>query len=105
MRPKYMTEYFNKTTEKEKRRSLRRNMPQPERLIWSRLRRNQVLGYGFRRQYSVGAYVIDFYCPALKLAVEIDGNSHFEEHARANDRARQTFIESFGIRVLAIHKR
>ena len=55
-----MTKYFNKTTEKEKRRSLRRNMPEPEKTMWSRLRGNQVQGHSFRRQYSVGAYVFDF---------------------------------------------
>ena len=95
-----MTQFFNKTSEKEKRRSLRNNMTAAEALVWSRLRNNLVLGYKFRRQYSVGPYVIDFYCPALKLAVEIDGDSHFVTEAIDNDQRRQAFIESFGIQFL-----
>jgi very-short-patch-repair endonuclease len=75
-------------------------MPKAEVLVWSRLRGKQVLASKFRRQYSVGPYVIDFYCPALKLAVEIDEDSHFQEGAGANDRHRQAFIESIGIRFL-----
>jgi very-short-patch-repair endonuclease len=95
-----MTEFFNKATEKEKRRQFRNNAPQAETMVWSKLKGKQLLGYKFRRQYSVGPYVIDFYCPALKLAVEIDGDSHFEEGAKDYDCPRQSFIESFGIRFL-----
>ena len=100
-----MTQFFNKTSEKEKRRNLRNNMPLAEDLIWARLRKNQVLDCKFRRQYGVGPYVIDFYCPALKLAVEIDGDSHYQDGSRDNDTQRQTFIESFGIRFLRFTNR
>jgi very-short-patch-repair endonuclease len=75
-------------------------MPSPEVRLWSQLRGKQVHGYKFRRQYGVGPYVIDFYCPALKLAIELDGASHFEVGAPARDQARQRYIESFGIRFL-----
>ena len=95
-----MTHFFNKTSEKEKRRGLRSGMPPAEALVWSKIRNKQVLGHKFRRQYGVGPYVIDFYCPALKLAVEIDGDSHFVAEAIENDQRRQGFIESFGIRFL-----
>ena len=95
-----MTEVFNRVEVKETRRALRSEMPQAEVLVWARLRRKQVLGCRFRRQYSVGAYVLDFYCPAIKLAVEIDGDSHLGEEAQANDRERQTSIEALGIRFL-----
>ena len=93
-----MTEIFNKTSELSKRRSLRNAAPQAERIVWSRLRKNQILGCKFRRQYSVGPYVIDFYCPGLSLAVEIDGGSHFQQES--NDENRQDYIEMFGIRFL-----
>ena len=95
-----MTRFFNKPTEKEKRLSLRNDMPAAETFIWSKLRRKQIHGFKFRRQYGVGPYVIDFYCPALKLAVEIDGDSHFSADAKNYDEQRQAFIESFGIRFL-----
>ena len=75
-------------------------MPKPEVLLWSRLKGKQVLGLRFRRQYSVGPYSLDFYCPAVRLAVEIDGDSHWIGGAVEYDRSRQDFVESFGIRFL-----
>lgn len=78
---------------------LRKNMPGAEITLWSRLRRRQVLGQKFRRQFSVDQYVIDFYCPALKLAIEVDGESHTRSRLEYDiDRQRQ--IESYGIRFL-----
>ena len=100
-----MTQFFNKSEETEKRRRLRNDMPAAETVVWSRLRRKQVCGCKFRRQYSVGPYVLDFYCPALKLAVEIDGDSHFVADANDYDEQRQAFIESFGVRFLRFANR
>jgi very-short-patch-repair endonuclease len=95
-----MTRLFNRTSEKEKRRALRINMPEPEKRIWNRLRSRQVNGHKFRRQYSIGKFIVDFYCPEAKLAIEIDGDSHFTERQRLYDIARQEYIESKGIHVL-----
>ena len=75
-------------------------MTQAETLVWSKLRAKQMCGYKFRRQYSVGVYVLDFYCPTLKLAIEIDGDTHFQAGAKISDLSRQDFIEKFGIRFL-----
>jgi very-short-patch-repair endonuclease len=77
-------------------------MPRAEALLWAKLRRKQILGYRFRRQYSVERYVIDFFCPALKLAIEVDGDSHFQKGSQHKDRSRQTFLESFGIHFFRI---
>ena len=86
-----------------RRQSLRRSAPRAELLLWQRLKGKQLLGYKFRRQYSVGGYVIDFYCPEVKLAIEIDGPSHFvSNRAREYDRLRQQFIGSFGIRFIRV---
>lgn len=95
-----MTEIFNRVEVKEKRQDLRNEMTPAEVLAWARLRRKQVMGYRFRRQYSVGPYILDFYCPSLKLAVEIDGDSHLGEEAQAYDRERQSSIEALGIQFL-----
>jgi very-short-patch-repair endonuclease len=95
-----MTQIFNKAKECEKRRSLREEMPKAEALVWQRLRRRQVEGFKFRRQYSVDAYVIDFYCSELRLAIEIDGDSHLQGDAPAYDIARQRLLESLGLAVL-----
>jgi very-short-patch-repair endonuclease len=100
-----MTEIFNKVEELEKRRSLREEMPKAEALVWQRLRRKQVEGFKFRRQYSVDAYVVDFYCSELRLVIEIDGNSHLQGDAPAYDIARQTLLESLGLVVLRFTNR
>ena len=72
-------------------------MPSAESVLWSKLRRRQLLGYKFRRQYSVGTYVVDFYCAELRLAIEVDGDSHYQSGAQERDKDRETFIKSFGI--------
>jgi very-short-patch-repair endonuclease len=95
-----MTEIFNRSSEKQKRQRLRSHSPTAEQRLWFRLRNRQLLGYRFRRQYSVGHYVLDFYCPRLRLAIEVDGDSHFQADAPEYDQHRQRYIESLGIHVL-----
>ena len=95
-----MTKVFNRTTDNAKRRRLRSEMPRAEVLLWSKLRGRQLADLKFRRQYSVGRYVIDFYCPGAKLAIEVDGDSHFGDGAESRDARRQKYIEAFGIRFL-----
>jgi len=72
-----------------------------EKIVWLHLRKRQ-LGYRFLRQYSVDQFVIDFYCPELKLAVEIDGNVHEIPEQKEYDIARQNYIEEFGIGFIRI---
>ncbi|MCL5062816.1 MAG: endonuclease domain-containing protein [Nitrospiraceae bacterium] len=100
-----MTKVFNTTDEKIKRRMLRSNMPQVEVILWSKLKNNGLKGYKFRRQYSVEKFVIDFYCPKLKLAIEVDGDSHFVEGSKIRDKERQAIVESFGITFLRFTNR
>ncbi|MEA5598966.1 endonuclease domain-containing protein [Rivularia sp. UHCC 0363] len=93
-----MTDIYNKNSEKGKRRQLRQDIVKAEKIIWDKIRNKQIENCKFRRQYSVDKFVIDFYSPILKLAIEIDGESHFMEGAAEYDRERQTYIESFGIK-------
>ena len=95
-----MTKVYNKNTEKDKRRSLRQDIVKAEKVIWGKIRNRQIEDCKFRRQYSVDKFVIDFYNPILKLAIEIDGESHFEEGAAEYDRERQSYIESLGIKFI-----
>jgi very-short-patch-repair endonuclease len=95
-----MTEFFNRSDKMAMRRRLRNEMPRSEVLLWARLRNRQVLGLKFRRQYGVGPYCLDFFCPERKLAVEIDGDSHFTPEAKHADARRQRYLESFGIRIM-----
>ncbi|OAM77556.1 endonuclease domain-containing protein [Devosia elaeis] len=80
-------------------RQLRRNATEPERAMWRLLYplRQQ---HNFRRQVSLGPYYADFACHALRLVIEIDGDTHGSDIAQAYDAARTRFIESEGYRVL-----
>ena len=77
-------------------------MPKAEVILWSRLKGKKMNGFKFRRQYGAGPFVVDFYCPRLKLAIEVDGDSHFEEGAEEYDKRRQKYIEKIGIKFLRI---
>ncbi|MBX2990112.1 MAG: endonuclease domain-containing protein [Bacteroidetes bacterium] len=92
-----MTLFYNRSSEKTKRRFLRNNMTATERILWQQLKGRQLGGFKFRRQFSVGAFVLDFYCPELKLAIEVDGESHDGPEAQESDRDRQKYIEQFHI--------
>jgi very-short-patch-repair endonuclease len=62
-----------------RRRDLRQQATTPEQILWYALRNRQVQGLKFRRQHSIGLYVVDFYCADAQLAVEIDGDTHGED--------------------------
>ena len=97
-----MARIYNRRTEKPLRQSLRSEMPTCEIILWSRLRNRQIYDCKFRRQFSFGPYSADFYCPELKLAVEVDGDSHFGDGAEVRDAKRQAYTESFGVRFLRL---
>ncbi len=93
-----MTKLFNKSEYTKRRRKLRRDMPKGEILLWQHLRNNN-LGYKFRRQYSIGPYTADLYCPHVRLVIEVDGLSHDSDEARRRDAARDRYMESLGLTV------
>ena len=95
-----MSVIFNNKSLTARRRAFRRSLSKAEAVLWTCFSRKQMKGFKFRRQYSVNQYVIDFYCPELKLAIEVDGDSHFNDISEKYDKERQKFIESFGIRFL-----
>jgi very-short-patch-repair endonuclease len=72
-------------------RRLRRNMTAPEALLRQMLRRSPA-GIKFRRQYAIGPYIADFYCPAAKLVIEVDGQIHDFEQQAEHDAARDNII-------------
>ena len=95
-----MTKIYNKLDIKKTRQALRKNIPTPESIIWEKIRNRQLCNSKFRRQYSVGNYIVDFYCTERKLAIEIDGDSHYNAKAIEHDKKRQNTIESYGIKFL-----
>ena len=96
-----MTKLNNKKEFILLRRSLRNNAPKAEKILWQKLKSSRLNGYKFRRQHGFDKYIVDFYCPQLKLAIEIDGTSHFyEKEEQKKDQNRQKIIESMGINFL-----
>ena len=82
------------------RRRLRGLPTRSEAALWKALRRRQLHGRRFRRQHSIGRYVVDVYCPAERLAIELDGAVH-RDPARADyDAERQRWLEAQGLRIL-----
>ena len=81
-------------------RRLRGDMTDTEKMLWKHLRRKNLDGYRFCRQHPLDRYVLDFYCPALKLAVELDGSQHNTKEGRTSDNERTAWIEAQGIRVV-----
>lgn len=94
-----MTTIYNILKLKDRRVGLRVSQTPQEILLWSRLRREQ-LGIKFRRQHSIGGYIADFYCPAKKLIIEIDGSQHFTKENMEYDENRSRFFEGLGIKVI-----
>jgi very-short-patch-repair endonuclease len=79
-------------------RSLRQRLTPAEKVLWEALRNKQLMGLRFRCQHPVGNFILDFYCPACKLAIEVDGDVH--DSQQEYDAARSRKIESYGYKVL-----
>jgi len=82
------------------RTELRKNLTPAEASLWSLLKGSKLDGRKFRRQHSVGDYILDFYCPAERLAVELDGQVHRSERAELYDYERKLFLNYYGILVI-----
>ncbi len=96
-----MTQLFNKKSELEKRRLLRKSSTKAEMRVWIYLKKRQICNERFLRQFSINQFVLDFYCPRLRLAIEIDGMIHFvDEDTKQYDKDRQEYIETLGIQFL-----
>ena len=80
-------------------RELRRSSTLPERLLWQVLR-TRPNGFKFRRQHPIGRYVVDFYCPAARLAIEVDGQSHSMGQEPRRDATRDEWLKGQGFQVI-----
>jgi len=95
-----MTFLKNDPALKERRRELRRNQTDAEKALWAKLRNKQFFELKFFRQYSFGSYILDFYCPEKKLAVELDGGQHNLPEARDYDAERTAYLNAHGVKVV-----
>ena len=88
---------FNRDSTRAKRKNLRKNQTEGEMALWQRLRGKRFLGYKFYRQYGIGDYITDFYCPQQKLVIEIDGSQHYSVEGSTYDEMRDHYMCSLGI--------
>lgn len=93
---------YNDPSRKLLRQGLRNKSTECEIKLWRILRERMVHGLKFRRQYGIGPYVLDFYCPAIRLAIEVDGGHHFITTQRKHDLARTHFLVSYNIMVFRV---
>ncbi len=92
--------YDNAKNLKPFRKSLRKNATDAERKLWSKLRNKQLMGFKFHRQYSIQQYILDFYCPEKRLAIELDGSQQAEDKTREYDESRTKELLAHNIKVL-----
>jgi very-short-patch-repair endonuclease len=85
---------------KENRKKLRSNLTPAEAKLWSLLKNSQLENRKFRRQHSVGPYVLDFYCSSERLCIELDGTAHYTEKGYEYDSARTEYLSTLDIRVI-----
>jgi very-short-patch-repair endonuclease len=85
---------------KKPSRQLRKNMTEAEKVLWSRLRRKQMQGVQFYRQKPIGRYIVDFYAPAARLVVELDGGQHYEAEHMKKDTERDLCLAKEGLLVI-----
>ena len=90
---------------KARARLLRRNPTDAELHLWQRLRRKQILGVQFYRQKPIGNYIVDFYAPAVRLVVELDGSQHLEHGQAEYDARRTRDLKQQGVTVLRFDDR
>ena len=94
----YNTAKANDAVQKEQRKALRNNMTPAEALLWRSLRGSRAGGWKWRRQQGIGPFVLDFYCPALRLCIELDGSAH--DYTYEYDNQRTDYLNAQDIRVV-----
>ena len=100
-----MQKFHNLPRLKPIRKNLRATMTPAEIALWKQLQDSQLQGHKFRRQHSIGNYVVDFYCPVEKLVVELDGSPHDTEQGYQRDVRRDAWLETVGVSVLRFENR
>lgn len=93
-----MRKIHNLSKKKEFRKKLRNNATPQEKILWLKLKNGQ-LGVKFRRQHSIGPYIIDFYCSEKKLIIELDGGQHIEKQKKHDDK-RSDYLKKLNFTIL-----
>ncbi len=90
----------NQKNLKEIRKQLRNNLTPAEAELWKHLQNSKLEGRKFRRQHSIGNYILDFYCPQEKLGIELDGKGHYSDNGFEADEARTEYLNSLNIKII-----
>ena len=90
---------------RETRKKLRNSLTPAEAKLWSLLKNSQLENRKFRRQHSIGPYVLDFYCPSEKLCIELDGAVHFTDGGYEYDLTRTQYLRAHNIHVIRFENR
>ncbi len=90
----------NKKILEKFRKELRNNATSAEAFLWQHISNKKLEGRKFRRQHSIENFIVDFYCPAERLIIELDGEIHFNAAAQEYDYKRTSFLENLGFTVI-----
>jgi very-short-patch-repair endonuclease len=93
---------LNPKKTKKTRQYLRNNMTKWEVILWNDLKGKKMFGFKIRRQYGIDNYIIDFYCPKLKLAIELDGDVHYYSDKMKSDLRKDQHIAEAGIKLIRL---
>jgi very-short-patch-repair endonuclease len=91
---------FNRPSTRGKRKNLRKSQTEAEMALWQKLRDKVFMDCKFYRQYGIGEYIADFYCPQHKLVIEIDGSQHYSDDGREYDESREKYMSSLSIKTI-----
>ena len=90
----------NTRSKKTFRKELRKSATAAEAVLWKHLQRRQLLGKKFRRQHSIGRYIVDFYCPESRVIVELDGAGHYSITMENYEVERTKYLEGLGLKIV-----
>jgi very-short-patch-repair endonuclease len=96
---------FNRKRLERRRKELRKQGTPPEALLWKHLQKRRLMGKKFRRQESIGPYIVDFYCPECRVIVELDGAPHDQFLTGEYDAERTRYLEQYGMHVIRFENR
>jgi len=86
-------------------RQLRKNQTDAEKKLWTLLRNRHLGGVKFRRQFPIGNYILDFYCPEYRIGIEVDGGQHYEDKGRQRDELRTGELNKVGVEIIRFNNR
>ena len=91
---------YNNASTRDKRKNLRRNQTEAEKVLWLKLRSKTFFDCKFFRQYGIGEYIADFCCPQYRLVIELDGGQHYSDAGSEYDKLRENYMSSIGIKTI-----